>query len=91
MLAAQTVRVDNEAATMNTREFGEGDLLRFPSTHEYLITFVGIRRPGAGEFGSADAFGRHETQSHHAQKCHPSNRCHALFLYSRLQHINDRS
>src|SRR5690242_18054028 len=85
VLAAQPVRVDDEAAAMNARKCGEADLLCPALSHEHLFAFIGVGRPGAGKFGSSYAFrhseGRDHSHPHHAlaKICHshsPRDRIH---------------
>jgi hypothetical protein len=63
-LAPELVRFDDKAAAMNARKFGESDLICSPPTHEYLVAFVSIGSPGAGEFRGGGAFGQQEGQHH---------------------------
>ena len=77
-LAADLVRVDDEAAAMDTGEFGEIDLLCAPAPHKHLIALIGIGRPGAGELSSIGAL-RQQGGHQYAGSQNLSNRFHMSF------------
>jgi len=77
--APELIGFDDETPTINARKFGEIDLLRAAAANEHLVTFIGIGRPGAGQFHGTGAFGQHERHDHRCAQSHSSNTCHRSF------------